>query len=107
MVALGMIFVGLRDSSPYMAADSNPTHDQNAKNRPMPAAPATAMVAPGFAGSATVPERFVNALIGLSELSDQPSGPPPVNSTDSTMRLSMTTSDTRNTPRIRSARVIL
>ena len=40
-----MIFLGLRDSSPYMAADSKPTHDQNAKNRPIPAAPATAIAA--------------------------------------------------------------
>src|SRR3954447_16903834 len=107
MVACGMIFLGLRDSSPYMAADSKPTHDQNAKNRPMPAAPATAIVDPGLLGSATLPLRLLNALIGLSEASDQPSGPPPVNSTVSTIRLSITTSDTRKTPRMRSASVIL
>jgi len=37
MVARGMIFLGLRDSSPYIAVDSNPTHDQNAKKSPSPA----------------------------------------------------------------------
>ena len=81
MVARGMIFVGLRDSSPYIAADSNPTQDQNAKNSPMPADPATASVAPALFGSGTVPSKFWNALSGLSDSSDQPSGPPPVNST--------------------------
>src|SRR5690349_19994440 len=103
MVARGVIFVGLRDSWPYMAADSKPTHDQKAKNSPMLAAPATAIVAPGLAGSGTEPLRFWKALIGLSELSDQPSGPPPMYRTESTNRPSMTTSPTRKTPRIRSA----
>ncbi len=32
-----MIFFGLRDSSPYIAVDSKPTHDQKAKKRPSPA----------------------------------------------------------------------
>ena len=42
MVARGMIRFGSLDSSPYIAVDSKPTHDQNAKNRPSPAlAPAT------------------------------------------------------------------
>ena len=53
MVARGMIFFGLRDSSPYMAVDSNPTQDQNAKNRPSPA------LAP------TMPSAEVNAPSGL------------------------------------------
>jgi hypothetical protein len=51
-VAEGMISVGLRDSSPYMAADSKPIQKQKAKNSPMPTAPATAIVAPGFADEA-------------------------------------------------------
>ena len=43
MVARGMIRLGSLDSSPYIAVDSKPTHDQKAKNRPRPAlAPATA-----------------------------------------------------------------
>ena len=76
MVARGMILAGVRDSSPYIAADSKPTQDQNAKNRPMPGEPATAMVAPGLFGSGTVPPRSWKALNGLSDASDQPSGPP-------------------------------
>src|SRR5690349_8902213 len=95
MVACGMIFFGFRDSSPYIAADSNPTQDQKAMNSPMPAAPETAMVAPAWLRSGTVPDRFWNALSGLSELGDQPSGPP-LNSTETTSRPSMTTSVTRN-----------
>src|SRR5690348_3413067 len=101
-----MIFLGFRDSSPYMAADSNPTHDQKAMNRPMPAAPATAMVAPGWFRSGTVPDRLLKALSGLSELGDQPSGPP-LMSTDTTMRLSMMTSVTRKMPSTAWARLIL
>ena len=44
--AIGMIFLGFLDSSPYIALDSKPTQDQNAKNRPMPAEPATARAFP-------------------------------------------------------------
>ena len=72
----------------------------------MPAAPATAIVAPELLGSGTFPDRLVKALSGLSELHDQPSGPPE-NSTETTIRVSMMTSDTRKTPRMRSASVIL
>ncbi|MNE49061.1 hypothetical protein D3C80_1435580 [compost metagenome] len=64
-VAKGMIFFGLRDSSPYMAEDSKPTQDQNAKNRPMPAlAPIT-------------PSAGRNAFSGLIDSTAMPCGPPP------------------------------
>jgi hypothetical protein len=102
-----MSFVGLRDSSPYMAADSKPTHDQKAKNSPIPAEPATARTAPALFGSGTVPSRFWKALIGLSDCSDQPSGPPPANSTPSTSTASITISATRKTPRTPAAMLIL
>ncbi|CQA12600.1 Uncharacterised protein [Mycobacteroides abscessus subsp. abscessus] len=39
---MGMIFLGFLDSSAYIALDSNPTQDQNAKKSPTPAEPATA-----------------------------------------------------------------
>ena len=72
---MGMIFFGFLDSSPYMAADSKPTQDQKAKNKPTPADPATTSALPS--GPGTLPDRLWNALSGLSEPSDQPSGPPP------------------------------
>jgi hypothetical protein len=49
-VARGMIFLGLRDSSPWTAVVSNPTHDQNAKNRPIAMDPAAAAVPKAPAG---------------------------------------------------------
>ncbi len=82
-----MIRFGSLDSSPYIAVDSKPTHDQKAKNRPRPAlAPATA------AG--------VNAPIGLSvSATAKPvSGLPPLNSTASAPSDSMKISVTRKTP---------
>ena len=86
MVARGMIRLGSLDSSPYMAVDSNPTHDQKAKNKPSPAlAPATA------AG--------VNAPMGFSvSATAKPSGPPPCTSTATAPRASMTISVIRKTP---------
>jgi hypothetical protein len=104
MVARGMIRLGLRDSSPYMAVDSNPTQDQNAKNNPMPAEPATARV-PAPLGSATVASRFRKALRGFSEPSDQPSGPPPVTRTVTAMSASMKISVIRKTPRTFAVRL--
>src|SRR6218665_1186024 len=58
MVAWGIIFFGFRDYSPYMAEDSNPTQDQKAKNRPIPA------VALG------IPSAALNALTGLTDAQD-------------------------------------
>jgi hypothetical protein len=107
MVARGMIRVGLRDSSPYIAADSNPTQDQNAKKRPIPAEPATARVAPTSFGSPTLPRRSTNALNGFSESGDQSSGPPPATSTEIVIRASITISEIRNTPSTVAARLIL
>src|SRR5579859_480916 len=37
IVARGMMRLGLRDSSPYIAVDSKPIQDQKQKNRPSPA----------------------------------------------------------------------
>lgn len=62
-VARGMTRLGSRDSSPYIAVDSKPTHDQKAKNRPSPA------------------EVPVKALAGLIGSMGMPSGPPPFRST--------------------------
>ncbi len=62
-VARGIIRLGSRDSSPYMAVDSKPTQDQKAKKSPSPAAGP------------------VKALSGLSGESGIPSGPPPANRT--------------------------
>jgi hypothetical protein len=87
-VAIGMIFFGFLDSSPYIAVDSNPTHDQKAKNRPRPA------LAPA------IPAAGENAPIGLSvSLTAKPSGPPPCTSTATAPRDNMMISVTRNTPR--------
>ena len=99
--ATGMIFFGFLDSSPYMALDSKPTQDQNAKNNPIPAEPATAIGLPP--APATVPDRLWKALSGLSDPHDQPSGPPPVNNTESAISESITISVIRNTPRTRAA----
>lgn len=62
-MARGMTFLGLRDSSPYMAVDSKPTQDQKAKKRPRPA------------------EEPVKAFTGLIGSTGMPSGPPPAMST--------------------------
>src|SRR3546814_17397345 len=94
IVARGMIFFGSRDSSPYIAVDSKPTHDQKAKNSPMPALPATDRAAPALDGSVTVTSRSWKALGGLSGPRDQPSGPPPVERIDPVMRASMRTQET-------------
>ena len=87
MVARGMIRFGSRDSSPYIAVDSKPTHDQNAKNNPSPAlAPAT-------------PAAGWKAPSGLSvSPTANPSGPPPCTSTARAPSASMTISVTRKTP---------
>lgn len=61
-----MIFFGLRDSSPYIAVDSKPTHDQKAKNRPNPA------LAPA------IPAAGEKAPMGLIvSATAKPCGPPP------------------------------
>src|SRR5689334_22578634 len=87
MVALGMIFLGLRDSSPYMAVDSNPTQDQNAKNRPSPA------LAPA------IPAAGENAPPGLRvSPTAKPLGPPPWNRTANAPSDSMMISVIRKTP---------
>src|SRR5262245_44007383 len=92
MVAIGMIFLGLRDSSPYIAVDSNPTQDQKAKNRPNPA------LAP------TTPAAGWNAPIGLSvSPTANPSGPPPWNNTASAPSDNMMISVIRKTPRTLAA----
>ncbi len=65
-----MILFGSLDSSPYIAVDSNPTHDQNAKKSPRPAAGP------------------VNALIGFRGASGMPSGPPPAKSTAKAIKAS-------------------
>src|ERR1700741_120407 len=92
MVARGMIRFGSLDSSPYIAVDSKPTHDQNAKNSPSPA------LAPAMAAG-------WNAPIGFSVWETaKPSGPPPLNSTASPPSDSMTISVTRNTPNTLAAR---
>src|SRR5215472_407645 len=104
ITAIGMIFLGFRDSSPYMALDSKPTHDQNAKNRPTPADPATVIMLPST--PATSPERLWKPLSGLSDPSDQPCGPPPVNTTDSAIMASMMISVIRKTPSTLAARLM-
>jgi hypothetical protein len=92
MVARGMIFLGLRDSSPYIAVDSNPTHDQKAKKRPSPA------LAP------TMPAAGWNAPSGLSvSLTAKPSGPPPWNNTARAPSDNMKISVIRKTPRTLAA----
>lgn len=82
-----MIRFGSFDSSPYMAVDSKPTHDQKAKNRPRPA------LAPA------IPAAGWNAPMGLIVCETaKPSGPPPCTSTASAPSESMTISVTRKTP---------
>src|ERR1700752_2442914 len=107
MVARGMIFVGLRDSSPYIAADSKPTQDQKAKNKPIPANPATASVSPGLLTLGTVVSKSRKAPSGLSDSSDQPSGPPPESTMAIVIKVSITISVMRNTPRMLAAMLIL
>src|SRR6218665_4174301 len=87
MVAWGIIFFGFRDYSPYMAEDSNPTQDQKAKNRPIPA------VALGILSAA------LNALTGLTDYQDMPFAPPPCNRTATPIRSSTAISRTRAMPR--------
>src|SRR6218665_3516522 len=65
MGAWGIFFFVVSDSSPYMAEDSEPTQDQKAKNRPIPA------VALG------IPSAALKALTGLTDSQDMPCVPPP------------------------------
>ena len=101
MVALGMIFFGLRDSSPYTAVVSKPTHDQNAKNRPMAMDPAAAAVPNAPAG------RLSNALLSSTVwFSMRPSGPPPEKMTEKASASRMSTSAVRVTPRMAAVRLM-
>ena len=73
IVALGTIFFGLRDSSPYTAVVSKPTHDQNAKNRPDGHRAGGGRRAEGACGQAL--ERVVQHVTVWFSM--KPSGPPP------------------------------
>src|SRR3546814_19809477 len=98
IVARGMIFFGSRDSSPYIAVDSKPTHDKKAKNRPMPALPETARVDPALDGSVTVSPRVWQAFRRLSDPRDQPWGTPTVKQIAQVKRASMSIPGPRKIP---------
>jgi hypothetical protein len=101
IVALGMIFFGLRDSSPYTAVVSKPTHDQNAKNRPMAIDPAAAAVPNAPAG------RLSNALLRSTVWSSiMPSGPPPEKMTENARARRISTSAVSVMPRMAAVRLM-
>ena len=80
---------------------SKPTHDQNAKNRPIAAEPAAAAVpnAP--------PGRLSNAFCGSTvSLSRKPSGPPPLKITENASASRTITSHVSVTLRIAAVRLM-
>ncbi len=83
-----MTRLGSRDSSPYIAVDSKPTHDQKAKNRPSPA------------------EVPVKAFFGSRGSTGMPSGPPPWSRTAVATAKRTAISATSITPRAFAVRLM-
>ncbi len=101
IVALGMIFFGLRDSSPYTAVVSKPTQDQKAKKRPIAIDPAAAAVPKAPAGKAS--NAWFKPIVVPSI---NPSGPPPLKITEKASAISTSTSAVSVNPRIAAVRLM-